>query len=43
MDVDLAPGLYEMLLRVTLSTGEVVPYSQQYVVTGFGDPETPEP
>jgi len=42
MDTDLAPGLYEMLLRVTLSTGEVVPYSQQYVVAAFGDPETPE-
>jgi len=40
MDTDLAPGLYEMLLRVTLSTGEVVPFSQVYVVSGFGDPES---
>lgn len=37
MDTDLTPGTYEMLLRVTLSSSEVVLFSQAWVVSGWGD------
>lgn len=38
MDTDLSPGVYEMVLRVTLSNTEVVTYEQVWKVSGWGDP-----
>lgn len=39
MDNSLPAGEYEMLLRVTLSSGEVVGFSQRWTVSAWGDPD----